>query len=85
MNVCVFSQSCGHSLLFDALHAIITMMALKLKEEFGMTPSMANLMKDYMVVILELPIFPSNVRKQICDVLDGFLSFLMKYEEKKNP
>jgi hypothetical protein len=27
-------------------------MALKLKEEFGMTPSMANLMKDNMVVAL---------------------------------
>jgi hypothetical protein len=49
------------------------MMALKLKEEFGMTTSMANLMKDYMVVALELSIFRSNVRKQISDVLDGFL------------
>jgi hypothetical protein len=38
-------------------------MALKLKEEFGMTTFMVNLMKDYMVVALELSIFPSNVRK----------------------
>jgi hypothetical protein len=49
------------------------MMALKLKEEFGMTISMANLIKDYMVVALELSIFPSNVRKKIYDVLDGFI------------
>jgi hypothetical protein len=33
---------------------------------------MTSLMKDY-------------VRKQKCDVLDGFLSFLMKYENEKNP
>ncbi len=61
------------------------MMALKLKEEFGMTTSMANLIKDYMVVALELSIFPSNVRKKIYDVLDGFIWFPMKYEYKKNP
>ncbi len=48
-----------------------------------MTPSMANLMKYYMVVALELSIFPFNVRKQICDVLDGFLSFRLKYEKKE--
>jgi hypothetical protein len=72
MNVCVLNQSCGHQLLFNALDAIITMMTLKLKEEFGMTHFIANLMKDY-------------VRKKKCDVLDGFLSFLMKYEEKTNP
>jgi hypothetical protein len=40
-----------HWLLFDALHATITM-ALKLKEEYGMAPSMDNLMEDYIVVAL---------------------------------
>ncbi len=50
-----------------------------------MTPSMVNLMKDYMVVALKLFIFPSYIRKQICDVLEGFLSFLLKYEKKRNP
>jgi hypothetical protein len=38
-------------LLFDALHATITM-ALKQKKEYGMAPSMDNLMEDYMVVAL---------------------------------
>jgi hypothetical protein len=59
-------------------------MALKLKEEFKMTFFMTNLLEDDMVVILELSMFVLNIRKQICDVLDGFFSFLTKYE-KKNP
>jgi hypothetical protein len=33
------------------------MMGLKLKEEFGMTPSMANLMKDYTVVAFRIVYF----------------------------
>jgi hypothetical protein len=44
-----------------------------------MAPSIVNLMKDGMVVILELSMLPFNIIKQICDVLDGFLSFLTKY------
>ncbi len=58
------------------------MMALKLKEEFGMTPSITNLMKDNMAMALELSIVALNIMKQVCHVLDGFLSFLMKYEKK---
>jgi hypothetical protein len=44
-------------------------------KEFGMTTSIANLMEDDMVI--------SNIKKQVCDVLDGFLSFLTKYKKKK--
>jgi len=91
VNVCVLNQSHGHRLLFDALHVAITM-ALKLKEEFKtLAPSMVNLMEDDMVVALPncllptLPMIASNIRKQIYDVLDVFLSFLMKYEKKENP
>jgi hypothetical protein len=58
-------------------------MALKLKEEFGMTLSITNLMEDDMSMNLELAMFSSNVREQVCDILDGFLLFLMKYEKKK--
>jgi DNA-binding Xre family transcriptional regulator len=57
-------------------------MALKLKEEFGMTPSTTNLMEDNMAMALESSIVALNIMKQVCDVLDGFLSFLMKYEKK---
>jgi hypothetical protein len=58
-------------------------MALKFKENFGMTPIMVNLMEDDMVMALKLFMFAFNIRKQVCDVLDGFSSFLMKYENKK--
>ncbi len=44
---------------------------------------MVNLMKDDMTMILELCMFASNIGKQICDVLDGFFSFLTKYEKKR--
>jgi hypothetical protein len=47
-------------------------MALKLKE-FKMAPSMANLMEDDMSMALEVSMFVSNVRKQACNVLNGFL------------
>jgi hypothetical protein len=36
-----------------------------------------------MVMVLELSMFVFNIIKQVCDVLDGFLSFLTKYEEKE--
>jgi hypothetical protein len=38
-----------------------------------MAPSMANLMEDDMSMALEVFMFVSNVRKQVCDVLNGFL------------
>ncbi len=58
-------------------------MALKLKEKFGMAPFMADLMEDYMVVALELSMLTSNIKRQVWDILDEFLSFLLKCEEKK--
>jgi ABC-type sulfate transport system permease subunit len=64
------------------LHAII-IVALKLNLFSGMAPFVTNLMKDDMVVALELCMLFSIIRKQICDVLNGFLSFLTKCEEKK--
>jgi hypothetical protein len=47
----VFKTFCGNWLIFNALHVAITM-ALKLKEEFGITPSMANIMENDMVMVL---------------------------------
>jgi hypothetical protein len=41
---CVLKKSCGNWSIFNALHVAITM-ALKLKEDFGITPSMANIME----------------------------------------
>ncbi len=77
----MFNQFHGHWLFFDALHAKI-IMALKLNKEYGMTPSMTNLMEDDIVVGLELSMLTFNIRKQLCDVLNGFISFLTKYIKK---
>jgi hypothetical protein len=56
-------------LFIDALHYIISL-SLKLEDnEFGL----AN----------ELALLASNVRMEVCGVLDFFFSFLMKYEEKR--
>jgi hypothetical protein len=49
-------------LFSNALHATITM-ALKLKDKFGMTPFIVNLMGHVMVVALELSMFASNIKK----------------------
>ncbi len=67
---CVLNQSHGHWLLSDALHFTI-LMSLKLKEENKVVPSFKSLMKDDSIIVDELAL------------LDSFLSFLMKYENKK--
>ncbi len=64
------------------MHVTI-IMALKLKEELKMVFFMTNLLEDNVVVILELSMFVFNIKKQICDVLDGFFSLLTKYEKKE--
>ncbi len=68
-------------LLSNALHVTITM-ALKPKDKFGITPFIVTLMGRAMVVALELSMFCFQHQKA-CDVLNSFLSFLTKYEEKK--
>jgi hypothetical protein len=45
---------------------------LKLKKEFGMVLSMANLMEDDVNVVFELSMFTFNIKKLVCDVLDSF-------------
>lgn len=40
-------------------------------------------MKDDMVVALGLSVLASNMKKKICDVLDGFFFILTKYDKKK--
>ncbi len=45
-------------------------------------PSMTNLMEDDIVVGLELSMFTFNIRKQVCDVWNGFIWFLTKYKKK---
>jgi hypothetical protein len=40
-------------------------------------------MDDDSTIILELSLFTSNIKKEVCGVLDSFLSFLKNYEERK--
>ncbi len=41
-------------------------------------------MEEDFGVTLELICLASNIRKEVCEVLDIFLSFLNKFDEKKN-
>jgi hypothetical protein len=41
-------------------------------------------MEEDFGVILELICLASNIRKEVCGVLDIFLSFLKKFDEKKH-
>jgi hypothetical protein len=56
---------------------------LKLKEENEIVPSFDNLLEDGLIVIDELVVLTSNIKTESCGVLDSFLSFLKKCEEKK--
>jgi hypothetical protein len=58
---CGLNQYHGHWLLYDALHAIITMI-LKLNKEYEISYSMDNLMDDDFVIVLELSLFASNTK-----------------------
>jgi hypothetical protein len=42
-----------------------------------------DLINDDLVVSLELSLLTSNIKKEVCGVLDGFLLFFKKYEENK--
>jgi hypothetical protein len=72
--VCVFNQSHGHWLLNDAFH-FIDLMSLKLKEENEIVPSFEILMEDDSIIVDELALLVFNIRKEVCGVLDSFLSF----------
>jgi hypothetical protein len=41
-------------------------------------------MKEDFVVALELICLASNIRKEVCEILDGFFSFLKKFDERKS-
>jgi len=58
-------------------------MNLKFKEESQMFLHFESLMGDDSIFIDELVLLVSNIRKEVCGVLDSFLSFLTKYENKK--
>jgi hypothetical protein len=80
--VCVFNSSHGHWFLNDALHFAIST-SLKLREEYQVLPSFENLMDVDSIVSDELSLLASNIRREVINVLDSFLSFLKIYDKRK--
>ncbi len=72
----------GHYLLNDALHSAISM-SLKLREENQVLPLVESLMDDDSVINDELFLLASNIKREVINVLDFFLSFLKVYDNKK--
>jgi len=58
-------------------------MSLKLREENQVLLSFENLMDDDSVVNDELSFLASNIRREVINVLDSFLSFLKVYDKRK--
>jgi hypothetical protein len=55
---------------------------LKLKEDNAPLASFDNLMEDKLGLVEELAFLACNIRKEVCVVLNSFLSFLRTCEEK---
>jgi hypothetical protein len=79
----VLNHSHGHWLLSDVLHFAISM-SLKLKEENQILPSFESLMDDDSIVNDELSSLAFNIRREVINVMDSFLSFLKVYDRKKS-
>jgi len=58
-------------------------MSLKLKEENQVLPSFESLMDDDSIVNDELFLLAFNIRNEVINMLDFFLSFLKVYDERK--
>jgi hypothetical protein len=79
---CVLNQSKDHRLLNDALNSAITMSS-KSKEDVGIVQNFNQFMDDDFAIILELSLFAFNIKKEVCGVLDSFLSFLKNMKKEK--
>ncbi len=58
-------------------------MNLKLKEENQVFLSFEILVDDDSIIANLLALMASNIKREICGVLDSFLSFLTKYKNEK--
>jgi hypothetical protein len=74
VSACVLNQFRGYWLFNDALHFAISM-SLKLKEENKIIPSFESLMEDDSIIFGELFLLASNIRKEVINILNSFLSF----------
>jgi hypothetical protein len=57
-------------------------MWLKLREEIKNSFAPINLIGDDFKIVFKLFLFTSNIKREVCGVLDYFLSFPKKYEEE---
>lgn len=57
-------------------------MSLKLRENFELLATLDNLMDDDSMVVFELDLLISNIKKEACNILEIFFSCLRTYEEK---
>jgi hypothetical protein len=71
---CVLNQSKSHWLFFDALQSAI-IMCLKYREKIINPCAQVSLIDDDFGIAFELSLFASNIRREVCGVLDSFLSF----------
>jgi hypothetical protein len=58
-------------------------MSSKLKEDVGIVQNLDQFMDDDSTITFEMSLFTSNIEKEVCGVLDSFLSFLRNFEERK--
>ncbi len=82
MIVYVLNQSNSHWLLSNALQSDI-IMCLKLGEEIKNPFPLVNLIGDDFRITVEFLKFISKIKREVCGVLDYFISFQRKYEERK--
>jgi hypothetical protein len=82
VSACVFNQLRGHWFLNYVLHSAISM-NLKLMEENQVLPLFESLMDDDLVVSAKLSLLASNIKREVINVMDSFISFLKVYDKKK--
>jgi hypothetical protein len=79
---CVLNQSKSHWLLSNALQSTNTM-RLKFREKIINPSTLVSLIDDDFGIAFELSLFTSNIKRQVCVVLDSFLPYLRKFGKRK--
>ncbi len=80
--ICVLNQSSNHWLLNNVLHVAISV-SLKLKEKMNLPFILDNFIDDNSSLNMELGTLAMNINNEVYEVIDLFLSFLKKYDERK--
>jgi hypothetical protein len=81
MSAFILNQFKGHWLLSDALNFTISM-SLKFKDEID-SATFDNLMEEDGNVVYELSCLASNIKKEVVQVLESFLSFLTNMKKER--